>query len=330
MTNGLPTISDAEVLAARAAKNAVDPWRPYLYFVEDECSASGEVVPVATIFLTNRECPFRCIYCDLWKNTTDHSIPVGAIPAQIDFALEQLPPAKHIKLYNSGNFFDAKAIPREDLPAIADRVRGFENVIIENHPKLTNANCIQFRDQIGTQLEVAMGLETIHPEVLPKLNKQMTLADFDRATDLLVSHDIAARTFILLKPPSLSEADGVDWAVRSIDHAFSRGVTCCAVIATRSGNGIMEQLETDGTFEPPKLTSLDTVMERGLKLGRGRVFVDVWDVERFSTCPKCVDRRVDRLSQMNLSQKTLNSIKCDQCFANAASSCRVSSPTNLG
>lgn len=310
MSRELPTFTDAEVVAARTAKNDVDPWRPYLYFVEDECSASGEVVSVATIFLTNRECPFRCIYCDLWKNTTDQTVPVGAIPAQIDFALERLPPAQHIKLYNSGNFFDAKAIPREDLPAIADRVRGFENVIIENHPKLTNESCIEFRDLIETQLEVAMGLETIHPEILPKLNKQMTLADFDRAAKLLVSNDIAVRTFILLKPPTLTEPEGVDWAIRSIEHAFSQGVNCCAVIATRAGNGIMDQLEANGVHKPPKLESLESVMERGLKLGRGRVFVDTWDVERFSTCPQCVDQRIARLGNMNLSQTVCEMVGC--------------------
>ena len=36
----------------------------------------------------------------------------GDIPAQIAYALDQLPPARQIKLYNSGNFFDHQAIPR--------------------------------------------------------------------------------------------------------------------------------------------------------------------------------------------------------------------------
>src|SRR5262245_15239857 len=140
----------AQILAARGPKNAVDPQRPYAYLVEDECSASGEVVPVATLFLTNRECPFRCLMCALWQNTTDETVPVGAIPAQIDFALSQLPPARQIKLYNSGNFFDPQAIPREDFPAIVSRVRGFENVIVENHPRLCGDDCLRFRDLLQT------------------------------------------------------------------------------------------------------------------------------------------------------------------------------------
>ncbi len=70
--------------------------------------------PVATVFLTNRECPFRCLMCDLWRNTLTETVPVGAIPAQIDHALLRLPPAKQLKLYNSGSFFDPHAIPPQD------------------------------------------------------------------------------------------------------------------------------------------------------------------------------------------------------------------------
>jgi archaeosine synthase beta-subunit len=122
--------SDAEILAARGPKNRVDLYVPWAFFAEPERTATGEIALVATIFLTNRECPFRCLMCDLWKNTTDEPVPRGAIPAQIDHALARLPPTRQIKLYNSGNFFDPLAIPREDYPAIADRVRGFENVIV--------------------------------------------------------------------------------------------------------------------------------------------------------------------------------------------------------
>ena len=80
------------------------------------------MVDVATLFLTNRECPYRCLMCDLWKNTLTETVPIGAIPAQIDYALGQLPPARQIKLYNSGSFFDPHAIPPQDHPAIAAQV----------------------------------------------------------------------------------------------------------------------------------------------------------------------------------------------------------------
>ena len=60
--------------------------------------------------------------------------PRGAIPAQIRTALAGLPPARQIKLYNAGSFFDPAAIPPDDDEEIAAAVGGFERVIVESHP----------------------------------------------------------------------------------------------------------------------------------------------------------------------------------------------------
>ncbi len=123
------TETDREILARRPPKLPVDPHRPYVYLVESERQASGSIEPVAVVFLTNRECPYRCLMCDLWKNTTDEPLPIGAIPQQIDYALERLPKAFHLKLYNAGSFFDPLAISPQDYPAIIERVRRFDSLM---------------------------------------------------------------------------------------------------------------------------------------------------------------------------------------------------------
>lgn len=310
MADVLPRYTDRDIVAARPAKQPVDPRRPYAFLVEPEHTHAGRVEQVATIFLTNRECPFRCLMCDLWRHTTDTPVAVGDIPAQIDFALERLPAARHVKLYNSGNFFDRKAIPPEEYAAIARRVEGFETVIVENHPALCGEACLRFRDLLKGNLEIALGLETVHPALLDRLNKRMTLDDFARAAAFLRRHDIAVRAFILLKPPFMSEDEGIEWARRSLDFAFDAGVQCCAVVPTRAGNGIMELLEQAGHFAPPTLASMETVLEAGLGLKRGRVFVDLWDAERLASCPRCAPARRARLHQMNLTQRLLPPVAC--------------------
>jgi radical SAM enzyme (TIGR01210 family) len=306
-------IDDAAIVAARPPKQPVDPWRPYAYLVEPEHTADGRVEDVATLFLTNRECPFRCLMCDLWRHTTDASVPVGAIPAQIDFALARLPAARHIKLYNSGNFFDRRAVPPDDHAAIARRVAPFATVIVENHPRLCGEACPRFRDRIDGRLEVAMGLETVHPTVLERLNKRMTLELFEDAVAFLRRHEIDVRAFILLRPPFMDEAEGIEWAVRSIEWAFDAGVGCCSVVPTRPGNGMLDRLARDGQFTPPALASMEAVLEAGLRMRRGRVFMDLWDAERFADCPHCSGECRDRLRRMNLSQSVLSPVHCDHC-----------------
>ena len=303
MKPAIPLFNDQEILAARPAKNQVSPEYPYAFLNETEYSADGVLTEVSTIFLTNRECPFHCLMCDLWKNTTDKTLKTGLIPHQIEHALHRLPPASQIKLYNSGNFFDSKAIPKQDLPAISDLIQHFERVIVENHPLLCNQTCTEFQQMIPGQLEVALGLETIHEEVLQALNKNMTLDDFARAVDFLCSHAISVRAFILLKPPFMAEQAGVEWAIKSVEYAFSLGVECCSLIPTRSGNGLLEHLQERGQFAPPQLSSIETTLEACLNLNQGRVFMDLWDLEDQYQNEMNLKTRLNRLRHMNLTQE---------------------------
>ena len=311
MSDRPPRWTDQQILESRPPKHPADPGRPYGFLVEPELAATGRVEEVATIFLTNQECPYRCLMCDLWRHTTDERLPPGAIPEQIDFALGRLPPARHVKLYNSGNFFDHQAIPPEDYAAIADRIRMFRTVTIENHPRFCTSECPRFRDLLGTDLNIGIGLETAHREILDRLNKRMTLEDFERAVGFLRHHAIDVRAFILLRPPFMEEHEGVEWAIRSIEYAFSVGVQCCSVIPTRTGNGAMERLQTSGLFDPPTLSSMETVLDAGILMDRGRVFMDLWDIERFYGCGRCGPLRRERMHRMNLSQRTVPAVRCE-------------------
>lgn len=303
-------IDNKWVVSERGPKNEVVHDQPYHWLVEHEHMLSGDIEQVGTIFLSNKECSFKCLMCDLWKNTTDASVPEGAIPKQLDHALEKMQGIKHLKLYNSGSFFDHKAIPPSDYPEIANRVSKMETLIVESHPKLIGQNVLDFRDALEPELVVALGLETVHPEVLEKLNKQMTLADFNKAVRFLSRNRIRSRAFILIKPPFMNEEEGVFWAKRSLEVAFEAGVECCVVIPVRGGNGAMETLAKNGQFSPPSLSSLEEVLDYGLSLESGRVFADLWDLELISSCPKCFDNRKRRLEQVNLQQEVLEPVVC--------------------
>ncbi|MDA1211869.1 MAG: radical SAM protein [Planctomycetota bacterium] len=310
----LDSITTSDIEHLRPPRNDVDPWKPYHWLVEPEFSRAKQLEDVTTVFLTNRECPFRCLMCDLWKNTLTKPTPRGAIPAQIRFALAQLPPAAHIKLYNSGNFFDRAAIPSDDYAEIISLVSGFKTVIVENHPKLCGPVCLEFRDRLeGAELEIALGLETIHEPTLAQLNKQMTVDDFRRAAEYLRSAGIYVRAFVLLRPPGMTEVEGIERALESISFAFDVGADVVSVIPTRGGNGIMERLAEAGAFHPPNLRSLERVLEVALSWCRGRVFADVWDVNSISHCTNCVSMRKDRLHQMNITQQVPPHVSCEMC-----------------
>jgi radical SAM enzyme (TIGR01210 family) len=312
-------LQDQFVLEHRRAKNRVDPYRPYATVWEEEPDGSGALVPTSVVFLTNRECPFRCVMCDLWTNTLDEVVPRGAVAQQIRTALAEMPPARQIKLYNAGSFFDPQQIPSEDDEEIAEIVAGFDRVIVEAHPAFLAGvhadRCRRFQSLLHGRLEVAIGLETAHPDVLARLNKRMTLDTFRRAADVLHRHEIALRVFVLLSPPFMRAGEAVEWACRSIDLAVESGATACSVIPTRGGNGAMEAI--GDAFVPPQLSALESVIEYGLGHGRARpfgravrVFADQWDIERFFSCT-CSPARAARLAVMNREQRVTDRIVCE-------------------
>src|SRR5215510_8785763 len=168
------TSDDRFVLQHRGSKNLLERDHAYASLWEEEPDATGALVPTAVVFLTNRECPFHCVMCDLWKNTLDVTVAPGAIPQQIRQSLASLPAVRQVKLYNAGSFFDPQAIPPSDDDEIAALVRGFDRVIVESHPAFLagvhGERCLRFRDRLDGTLEVAIGLETAHEGVLARLN----------------------------------------------------------------------------------------------------------------------------------------------------------------
>lgn len=323
-----PRARDRWVLARRPARTPPDLTRPVAAFTEQERDDQGRVVTGLTVLLASRECPWRCVMCDLWKATVPGAVPPGRIPRQLDVALATAGPETRrgpLKLYNSGSFFDPGAVPPEDYPAVAARAAGFARVVVESHPALVGRRVGEFRDHLraaaeaagqpAPQLEVAMGLETAHPEVLARLNKRVTLEQFRRAADWLRQQAVTLRAFILVQPPFQPPETAVEWAVRSVRLAWDCGASVAVLIPTRGGNGALEALAAAGQFTPPRLATLEAALECSLCPERGRVFADLWDLETLADCSACFPARRVRLEQMNLRQIGLPPVLCRGCGA---------------
>ncbi len=292
-----------------AVRRALPVDRPASWLAETEPDSAETLQRVLTVFLTNRECPWRCLMCDLWKHTTLESVPPGAIPRQLQVALAAAPPARWLKLYNAGSFFDVGAIPAVDQRAMVELCRPFGRLVVECHPALVGPRVRIFCEQLGeTRLEVAMGLETVHPEVLPRLNKRMTTEEFRRAAAFLRANAISVRAFVLVQPPFLKAAEALEWAVRSAAFAFDSGAEVVSLIPTRAGNGALEELARRGEFREPTLGLFEKTFEECLRLERGRIFADLWDLERFGGGEPEFQARRARLEEMNRRQCVLPAV----------------------
>ena len=309
--------ADSRIRRLRSSKPKVDPSKAHGWLLEEERSASGRVERALTVFLTGSECPFTCSFCDLWRFTIDGPTPAGALPKQIADTLRSVdgPVADRIKLYNASNFFDRRAVPAEDIPAIVTLVAPFAGVTVESHANTIGAQTLELAHQIPGRLEVAMGLETIHPGAIAHLNKQLDLTRFDRAAGFLADNGIGLRVFVLLGVPYVPRRESVECTVRAARYAADRGATRVSLIPVRGGNGELERLESLGHFTPPTLAQLETVLEQCLRFTGTVVTADLWDVERLRACEDCRLARIERIRRMNLTGRAERRVDCAVCGA---------------
>jgi radical SAM enzyme (TIGR01210 family) len=249
----------------------------------------------------------------LWRGTIDGPTPVGALTKQIEDVVGTLGDAScaRIKLYNSSNFFDKRAVPLSDVTAIAALAAPFSAVTVESHAITVGPAALDFAEQISGRLEIAVGLETIHPVAAAQLNKRLDLARFDRAARFLSENDIDLRVFVLLGAPHIPPHESVAWTVRTAEYAVDRGASVVSIIPVRGGNGEMERLQAEGEFSPPTLTQLEEALDRCADIRCAVVTADLWDVERLPACGDCRGARVERLRHFNLTGRPAPAIVCD-------------------
>lgn len=336
MPDRLPALSALEPDAAprgrdirglRGPRVAVDPDAPVAVWDEWEVAAAGHTVPTRVVILAGAECRFTCAMCDLWRHTLPGPTAPGRLPRQIREALQRpwsgddgVAVPRWIKLYNGSNFFDPRSVPEADWSAITAALALCERVVVENHPALVDDRVPRFRDHCPPRLEVAMGLETVCVDVLARLGKQMTLADFTAACQRLQAWGVDIRSFVLLGLPWSDPTDAVDWCGRSVAFAIEYGARHVSIVPTRPGNGYLDALAARGRFTPPDASVVEAAAERLVPAaarpgGRGTaavVTIDLWDWPRLAgTCDICRSPRRARLERMNALQAMLPPVSLD-------------------
>ena len=259
--------------------------------------------------------------CDLWAYTSLERTPIGAIPFQLRQVLtaEDSGKPQWLKLYNASNFFDARSVPHEDLAEIAALCSKFERVIIENHPLFCDERMQDFSQWISGQVEVAMGLETIHPKAMASMNKGMTLDDFDRAVEKCHSLGMDVRAFVLLHPPGIALEESAEWTWKTVAYALERNVRHVSIIPIRAGNGWIDNLIEKGQYQLPTLSMVkalyDMRHEFGFQIPSSSVVeFDLWDWDNLNGgCAHCSPIWKDHIATSNRTQKfsPMNEIKID-------------------
>jgi len=247
--------------------NTVGPEKPLACWTGTDCFR-GEQVPALTIIFRTAGCAWnRCTMCG-YRHERLPSMDERALIHHLESQLEWVRTAhRHtpfdlVKIYTSGSFFDPREVPPPFRRSVAECFRG-KAVIAETRPEFIVEDALrEFQTVVddGSQempLTVAMGLETTSDNIRSRcIDKGFTVGDFLSAAQTARTAGAGVKTYLLLKPPYLTEGEAVDDMIRSIQDAEPYSDMISMNPCTVQRHTVVEKLWRQQAYRPPYLWSV--------------------------------------------------------------------------
>jgi len=241
---------------------------PQSVWTEEEL-LDGRRVRCLAIILSTAGCSWwresgGCYMCGYNEKASDGSTTGSDILAQFEKAWESYDNHSIVKVYTSGSFTDESEIPSAVREEILRRVElSGAKMLFESRPEHINAESMRECVGLCPDLEVAIGLESSNDRILGKsIHKGFTFKDYERAAKIALSVRATVRTYLLLKPPYLTEEEAIDDVIQSVSKAspYSRVITVNPVNVQR--RTAVEKMWKAWAYRPPWLWSVVEALRR--------------------------------------------------------------------
>ncbi len=219
----------------------------------------GELTNSFTMIMRTRGCSWAhrsgCLMCG-YHTASNPSIEPGSLLKQLETALSRYDGEKLVKIYTSGSFLDEREIPSDIAEQILSSFSA-DKIIVESRVEYVNAGVLESYRDMAPDLEIAVGLESTNDFVLENcINKGITVDDYWRARETIFSKGLTLRTYLLLKPPFLTEYEAIQDLSNSISEISHPMNTVSVNPVNVQKNSLLEKLWYRGEYRPPWLWSL--------------------------------------------------------------------------
>lgn len=241
-----------------------NPEQPTAVWKEREI-LNGKPADAGVIILRTSGCSHYhkggCSMCG-YNYESDSTVTPGNIIKQFDSAAKDLDGVNFLKVYTSGSFLDECEVPKEVAHHVLKRTaESGQRLLFESRPEFVTDSAIQDALSVNENLEIALGLESSNDRVLKySINKGFTRSDYEAAARRIVSAGIDLRTYVLLKPPFLTEAEAIADSKETIAYAsqFSKTLSLNPVNVQKGTH--VERLWRNWAYRPPWLWSVLDVL----------------------------------------------------------------------
>lgn len=233
---------------------------------KDRDRFDDESLDALTIVLRTKGCEWLlksgCTMCGYFGDSHFQQVSAESIIAQFEAAMQEHQGEELIKIYTSGSFFDETEIPAAARREILERVGSLTGrMSVESQPQILTPELVKEATGHVERLEVGFGMESTQPEVLAhSVNKSWRFAQFEKGAKLLAENGGLVKTYLLLKPPFLTEQEAIDDCLRSIHKAAPLSHTVSINPVNVQRHTLVERMFKSGTFRPPWLWSTSHVV----------------------------------------------------------------------
>ncbi len=240
---------------------------------------------------------------------------------QLTIALEKYQNQKLIKIFNSGSFFD----PNEIHPTIQKKIlttlkKHAECISVESRPEyIAPATLKKTKQYLGsTTLEVGIGLETANDTIRQQaINKGFTFKAYQKATRLLKDYHAKIKTYVLIKPPFLTEKQAITDALSTVQQISSLTHTISFNPVNIQRGTLVEYLWKRHQYRPPWLWTIIEILKKSYAINPNvyiKCDISGGGKKRGAhNCPACNTPALTAIKQFSLTQKpqTLTDLTCE-------------------
>ena len=194
-----------------------DASRPVTVYKTPENLPDGTPCTAATVILRSKGCAWwwksGCTFCGYFNDVRD-DVSAEDMFSQWEYAKKstnQFEGCKMIKVYTSGTFFEDRENPPEWQEAVLKET--FEmglHLVVEAQAQMCTPEKIEWVAARHPGCTVAIGLEAYDDSVLRfHVNKGFTTKQWHKAVEMLRDNDLRVKTYLLFKPPFMSEGDAL-------------------------------------------------------------------------------------------------------------------------
>ena len=197
------------------------------------------------------------------------AIAPGDILKQFESATAELGEVGMVKLYTSGSFLDTCEVPEDVAGAVLRSChdRGVR-LLFESRPEYITPGRLDPVLGVHDDIEVAIGLESSNDRILRySINKGFTVADFDAAAAVLKERAVDLRSYVLLKPPYITEAEAIADSISTVKHAAAVSSTVSLHPVNVQKGTLVEKLWRTWAYRPPWLWSVLEVLKASASTG---------------------------------------------------------------